>query len=83
MGELIAQEDELPNIIGEMTGNGLAMKRASGAFFISSQFYALGHNSNADDGATIKFDASRSNSIYNGAHVIPENYSVKLWLRVA
>ena len=83
-GNLIAQQDGLPNITGNMSGNGLAMTGAQGAFKISSTFYALGHDSNATDGAIITFDASMSNPIYGqSAHVTPENYTAKLWLRIA
>ena len=82
-GDLIAQKEELPNITGEISGNGFAMQNAKGVFSKSSTYYSLGHDTNAHDGVIIRFNASDSNSIYNGSHVTPINYTVRLWLRTA
>ena len=84
-GELIAQQEGLPNITGKIsvaTGN-------NGGGTATGAFYHGGYEGDAawngvKDRSIRLFDASRANSIYgNSEHVTPENYSVKLWLRVA
>ena len=84
-GELVSQKEGLPNITGKIsvaTGN-------NGGGTATGAFYHGGYEGDAawngvKERSIRLFDASRANSIYgNSEHVTPENYSVKLWLRVA
>jgi len=84
-GNLIKQKEGLPNITGKIsvaTGN-------NGGGTATGAFYHGGYEGDAawdgvKDRSIRLFDASRANPIYgNSEHVTPENYSVKLWVRVA
>jgi len=84
-GNLIKQPDGLPNITGAIsvaTGN-------AGGGIATGAFYAGGEEGDAAwsgvKGRSVRrFDASRSSPIYGSSeHVTPENYTAKLWLRVA
>ena len=94
-GELVAQKEGLPNITGYDTlgwsqqhigivnnGNDNAGAFITGEIRDGSYGGVNGGSGSVSRG--IKFDASRSNPIYgNSGHVTPENYTAKLWLRVA
>ena len=94
-GNLIKQKEGLPNITGYDTLGwyrqhiGIVNNGGdnAGAFItgeIRDGSYGGMNEGSGSVSRGIKFDASKSNQIYgNSEHVTPENYSVKLWLRIA
>lgn len=83
------EDESLPNITGN-TGFGLMTDVAvsggspSGALYHSSTpRNRTWQGTSGDDIRQISFDASKSNSIYSGEHVVPKNARIRIWKRIA
>ena len=80
-----AQDESLPNIIGSVELMSMGNPNASGAFINSGSKGNLGYSAgggisgNGDYG--IEVDASKSNKVYSGEHVTPENYAVYWFIK--
>ena len=80
MGNLIKQEEGLPNITGNFSGN--HDYTPNGSFRSLANYQS---NSGTERYANIvEFSASRSSPIYGRSnHVTPENYTIRVWKRTA
>ena len=79
------QAEEVPNIRGSVTpGNGSSKEAtlytSSGAFSITSGAKTGDQHSGGSSGAIWNFEASLSNSIYGGSHVVPANYGIYAYI---
>ena len=76
----IPQYESLPNITGKApyTAPSQYQNTISGAFYTATVSGSSGSEINGSYG--IGFDASRSNAIYNGAHVVPANYAAYIFI---
>ena len=90
LGNLIKQNEGLPNISGSISGcyfRGSSSMTFSGVFSttpsIASSFVGY-KNLSGKETENIMFYASSSNSIYGKSnHVTPENYTFRVWKRTA
>ena len=88
----IPQKEELPNITGRFSGAGQFYSKGTEIKnVVEGAFYRWNTTDAPDEGAKIAnndgqrddifgFNASRSNKIYSGSHVIPANYSVYAYI---
>ena len=90
MGNLIKQDEGLPNISGNISGcyfRGSPSMTFSGVFSatssINSSFVGF-KNLSGKETENIMFYASSSNSIYGKSnHVTPKNYTIRIWKRIS
>ena len=76
----IPQYERLPKITGKApyTAPGQYQNTISGAFYTATVSGSSGSQQNGSYG--IGFDASRSNVIYDGDHVVPANYAAYIFI---
>lgn len=76
------ETEQLPNISGAFN-TGVSNFITQGAFTANPSTSLTGDNARSDLAiTTVFFDAHKSNSVYiDGGHVIPYNFSVKIWRR--
>lgn len=77
------QKEQLPNITGNFyTGRSQAVTLNSwmGAFSKTAQSGYWANREASSDGGKYEFNASKSNAIYNGSHVIPANYGAYIFI---
>ena len=93
-GNLIKQEEGLPNITGDITSTRFGSSigwdslspSKSGCFNNSYWYYgaASSDSNNNSKSTNINFNASLSNSIYGKSdHVTPVNFTIRIWNRIS
>lgn len=79
----IPEYERLPNITGYFyTGRSEAVTLNSwmGAFSKTAQSGYWANRESSSDGGRYEFNASKSNSIYDGGHVVPANYAAHIYI---